>query len=362
MESRLVLDARAALDAAFPAARPASVAFAPGRVNLIGEHVDYNDGVVMPMPLALGTAVAVRGNGAGRIRAASRDLAGDGFVGYVRALSAALAAEGFATPAFDAGIAGDLPIGGGLSSSASLLVACARALAAEFALPLDDAEIARIAHRAETEGVGVRCGIMDHFAIALGRPRHALLLDCRDRSTRQVPLPPGLAVVVVDSGTRRELTESRYNERVEDCAAAASALGVRSLRDATRALLDEGGGRLAPRARDRARHVIDEIARVRAFADALARRDLVRAGDLVNESHASCRDLYEISTPILDALQSALVAIDGVFGARLTGAGFGGCLVALARAELADAALDAALRDVGDRIGAAARVLARVTG
>ncbi len=363
MHESLVAAARATLEHAFPGGAPPSVAFAPGRVNLIGEHVDYNDGVVLPMPLALGTAVAVRANGwTGRdaIRVASRDLEGDACAIYPRAMAAALASAGRAVGGFDVGVAGDLPIGAGLSSSASLLVATARALAEEFSLSISGDEIAKLARRAENEGVGVQCGLMDPAASALGRPGCALLLDCRDETWRNVPLPHELMVAVVDSGTRRELTESRYNERVEDCRAASRALGVASLRDATLPMLDAVSARIAPRAVRRARHVVLEIARVLEFVAALVDGDLARCGALVNASHDSCRDLFEISTSVVDALQRGLVATEGVLGARLTGAGFGGCLVALLDARRPIGPVAERVQTLGDSLGTRSRVIATV--
>jgi galactokinase len=309
---------------------PEAVEFAPGRVNLIGEHVDYNDGIVLPMPLPQGTVVALG------LRNDER-LAVEPAIGarYVEAARAVLAARGHSVSGLDVAIASDLPIGAGLSSSAALLVATLRTLAARLGIALTPRDIAALAHEAETRHVGVACGIMDQLACAVAKPGHALRIDCRDGSLTDVALPlDRVAIVVADSGTRRSLLHSAYNERVAECRRALALVraerpAIVSLRDATLEDLDASVAGRDDIAFRRARHVVREIARVVAFSAALERGDFAAAGAALDESHASLRDDYEVSSPALDALQRELRALPGCFGARLTGAGFAGCVVAL---------------------------------
>ena len=317
---------------------PSGVAFAPGRVNLIGEHVDYNDGLVLPMPLTVGTAVAWGKAIGADVEVTALDFGGavDRFVpgdvaphdpadwrSYVRGM--APAQGGGARLA----IAGTIPRGSGLSSSASLCVAVARALALAQGkadpLPRD---VALAAQRAEHDWAGVRCGIMDQMAVAAGKAGHALLLDCRTLETRQVPLPADWAVMVVQSGVVRGLVDGHYNARRADCEAAAQALGVASLRDAQTAIL--AGAGLDPVIARRAQHVVEEIARVEAAVSAMEAGDLGGLGSLLRASHASLRDLFEVSVPPVDRLVDVLnSAIGASGGARMTGGGFGGAVVAV---------------------------------
>lgn len=335
---------------------PDVVAFAPGRVNLIGEHIDYNGGTVLPMALGLGTAVALGERDDRRIRIASTGFEQEAFIeptdrsssptqaGFERYLLAAFrvwrtrpqpASE--SDRGLDILIASDLPIGAGLSSSAALLVATLRALAAKARVVIPDSAVAEWAHRAEREHVGVSCGRMDHYACALAAPGQALWFDCRTVHHEVVTLPLELvSVIVVDSGTRRELVDSKYNERVTECRDALRAIqrlepSVSDLCEVSESLLQRISDFPTAEVRRRAQHCVGEIARVRAFRSALERRDPIAAGRILSEGHASLRDLYEVSTAALDALQSILIASPDCFGARLTGAGFGGCLVALVR-------------------------------
>ena len=242
----------------------------------------------------------------------------------------------------DLAIVSDLPIGAGLSSSAALELAAARALAAASALPWDARRAALLAREAENAFVGVACGIMDQFTSAMGEAGSALLLDCRSLETRQVPLPPESAVVVMDTGVRRALASSAYNDRRAACLRAVAAVqaiepGVRALRDVDLALLARARTAMDDEAFRRASHVVGEIARPRAMADALAAGDLVAAGHLMDESHASLRDLYDVSCPELDAIVAAARSHPSCPGARLTGAGFGGCAIALVASRDAEA-------------------------
>lgn len=322
---------------------PDGVVFAPGRVNLIGEHVDYNDGLVLPMPIAVGTAIAWSAAPASRVEAMALDLgeADDAFRldqavahqpadwrSYLRGMAASMAARGLPVGSVRLAIAGSIPRGSGLSSSASLCIALGRAFAAAAGTDVAARDLALAAQAAEHDWAGVHCGIMDQMAIAAGEAGHALLLDCRDLATRTVALPADWAVMIVQSGVRRGLVDGHYNARRADCETAARALGVASLRDADAAMVDKGD--LPPVAARRARHVVEEIERTRAAVGAIEAADLAGLGRIFAESHASLRDLFEVSVPAVDALVAALqAAIGQQGGARMTGGGFGGAVVAV---------------------------------
>lgn len=307
-------------------------AWAPGRVNLIGEHTDYTGGLVLPMAIDLGTSITFERR-VGQVR-----LRSDAVPGEVRfdlpvkdpasvepvwgRYVAAVASELDHPQGVDGTVSSTVPVGSGLSSSAALEVAAALALGSTDPPPA----LAARCQRAEQRATGVPCGVMDQLASAAGVEGHALLIDCHDLSLRPVPMPPDAAVVVLHSGQARTLAGSAYAERRAQCEAAEEAIGP--LRSASVADVDRISD---PLARRRARHVVGENARVRAFAEALASGDLGGAGQLMAESHASLRDDFEVSTPALDQLVDRLLGTDGVYGARLTGAGFGGCVVALCR-------------------------------
>lgn len=323
---------------------PDGVVFAPGRVNLIGEHVDYNDGLVLPMPISAGTAVAWSAQGGGRVDAIALDLDGarDAFTlgdpvphhpadwrSYLRGMPAEMAARGLTAGGAKLAIAGSIPRGSGLSSSASLCIALGRALqaaaGAEQASPRD---LARAAQSAEHNWAGVHCGIMDQMAVAAGEPGSALLLDCRDLTTEAVPLPADWAVLIVQSGVRRGLVDGHYNQRRRDCEAAVAALDLPSLREASADLIEVAD--LDPVVRRRARHVVTEITRTRTAEAAIRAGDLLALGQVFAASHASMRDDFEITVPPVDALVAALAqAIGEQGGARMTGGGFGGAVVAV---------------------------------
>ncbi len=307
-------------------------AWAPGRVNLIGDHTDYTGGLVLPMAIDLGTAV--RGERGGDVvQLTSVDQAGAAVVGLeVDDPSAAsppwaryvagVVAEMQPVAGFVGEVTSTLPLGGGLSSSASLEVAVALALGAPGDDPL---ALAQLCQRAEQRSSGVPCGIMDQLASAAGVEGHALLIDCATLAIEPVPIPHDVEVVVIHSGQQRELAGSAYAERRASCEAAEATVGpLRQIHDigALDAIDDE-------EIRRRARHVVTENVRVRAAADALRAGDLSELGRLMVASHASLRDDFEVSTPVLDALVARLISTPGVFGARLTGAGFGGCVVAV---------------------------------
>jgi galactokinase len=308
---------------------------APGRVNLIGEHTDYNDGYALPFAIDRDCVVAFVPSSDGRVRVRSLELEGAvdvaadgstptesvdvGWGRFVAGVVQALAEVGREPIGIDAVLSSTVPAGSGLSSSAALEVGLASALCDAAGLELDPVALARAGQRAETAATGVTGGVMDQLTAVLGRAGHALLVDFRDLGVEPLPLPSSLSVLVVHSGITRTLEASAYNERRQACDAAAERLGIATLRDAT----------LADVAADpRARHVVTENERVLEFAAALPTADGARLGALLLAGHASLRDDFEVSTPELDLLVELLVE-HGAHGARLTGAGFGGCVIAL---------------------------------
>lgn len=329
---------------------PAASASAPGRVNLLGEHTDYNDGFVLPAAIPQRTTVEVGLNANGEFnvyaynmyeRVSWKGAAGpaSGFAAYVYGCIRLLEQAGHKIAPVDVWIASEVPMGAGLSSSAALEVAVLKALRALFGSSIDDVQIAQIAQRAEIEYAGVRCGIMDQMASSLADTAHMLFLDTRTLERRLLPLPAGAMIVVIYSGVPRKLAASKYNERRSECEEAARLIGVPALRDVT----DLGALEvLPPLLQRRARHVVSENARVLEAADNASAEHF---GQLMNASHASLRDDYEVSIPALDRLVELLQAQPAVYGARLTGAGFGGACVALVRPETASATVEKVLVD-----------------
>jgi galactokinase len=330
---------------------PATVqAFAPGRVNLIGDHTDYQSGFVLPVALTVGTSVALRPRRDDLVRVYSANQPTDGvrsfslsdggaqghegWTAYVRAVGAALLAAGYSIRGFDAQVRSGLPLGGGLSSSASLQVALLRALRSAFALPIDDGEIATLAHTAESRFVGVPVGMLDQLACSLGDPAHALFIDMRSMQTERVPLPDDVTVIVIGSGIAHRHSDGGYRTRRAEAEEAARRLGVGVLRELGPADLDRVEALPDP-LRRRARHIVTENQRVLAFREALAAGSPERLGRIMEESHRSLRDDYEVSLREIDLLVQIAVGTPGVHGARLTGGGFGGAVVALAAAAVA---------------------------
>ena len=326
---------------------PTGFVRAPGRVNLIGEHTDYNDGFVLPCAIDFETGVATRAREDMTVRvvAADEGHAIDRFeldapieprrdapwANYVRGVVKMLLAHGLPLRGADLAVAGNVPQGAGLSSSASLEVAIAQAFKSMHGLDAFlPVEMARLAQRAENEFVGCRCGIMDQLISACGESRRALLIDCRSLALKPVAMPEGLAVLIVHSRVRRGLVESEYNLRRLQCEAAARHYGVAALRDLDVTRLMAGAQGLDPVVFRRARHVVTENLRTLDAARALATGHLRRLGELMAQSHASMRDDFAITVPAIDRLvEIAREAIGELGGARMTGGGFGGCIVAL---------------------------------
>jgi len=330
---------------------PAVVIRAPGRVNLIGEHTDYNDGFVLPAAIDRCALVAaglradrqvhihaldVNAQSTFRLDDVSEEGVSrhDDWSDYPRGVAWALQGRGMALAGMNAVLTSDVPVGAGLSSSAAIEVAFAYAWQQLSGFALSRTDLALTCQRAENEFVGVNCGIMDQFISALGQAGHALLIDCRSLAHEAVAVPEGVSIVICDSMKRRGLVDSAYNERRQECQTGVSLLqhrlpGITALRDVTPDDLAQFGDALPAPVDRRVRHVVRENWRVHAFANALRQDEQLTAGRLMNDSHASLRDDYEVSCAELDALVEAAWAAPGVYGSRMTGAGFGGCTVSL---------------------------------
>ncbi|MEK8028963.1 galactokinase [Pseudaquabacterium rugosum] len=349
--------AATAFDHAFGGA-PTAWVRAPGRVNLIGEHTDYNAGFVLPCAIDYQTVIGLRprADRAVHVVAADHGAATDTFdldapitrrhdplwADYVRGMVKMLREDDHALAGVDLVLAGDVPQGAGLSSSASLQVALGQAFRARCDLDgLSPTRIAQLAQRAENRFIDVACGIMDQLISARGQRGHALLIDCRSLEAEPVPLPAGMAVMIIHSRVRRGLVDSAYNERRQQCEAAARHYGVPALRDIDEATLHQHRAGLDPLVWRRARHIVTENARTLQAAEALRAGDLARLGTLMAASHASMRDDFEITHPAVDALvevtRAAIERDGGQGGTRMTGGGFGGCVVALLPRERVDA-------------------------
>jgi len=357
----LISRSSAAFEEAFGAA-PSVLVQAPGRVNLIGEHTDYNDGLVLPCAIDFGTVIAARPRTDARVRVVAADygatidefsldapiarLEAPMWANYVRGVIDQFVRRGFPVKGMDFAIAGDIPQGTGLSSSASLSVAVCRLFAT---LPgfekLSPVDLALIAQASENDFVGCKCGNMDQISSACGVAGHALQIDCRSLDVVPVPIPSGATVLIFNSHVARGLVDSEYNTRRLQCEAAARHFGVPALRDVDAATLAARAGELDPMTLRRARHVITENDRVREACKALAAGDLERMGVLMEASHASMRDDFEITVPAIDNLVEIVKnAIGKAGGVRMTGGGFGGCVVALVPHGAVHAARDAVAR------------------
>lgn len=334
--------------------------FSPGRVNLMGAHLDYNGGPVMPTAVDRGTFFAVRGRSDRRLRLASTseaesvdlDLDGPPFerrgrwADYPTGVVEDLRRRAPDAPGLEILFGGNLPVGAGLSSSASICVGTAFVLDHVWNLGLEALQRVETALRAERDFVGVACGIMDPFAVGLARPQHLLWLDCKDRSIEHLPLDPSrTAIGVADTGVRRELAQGAFNERVAQARAAFRALapfapGAVHLRDISIEVFEAHRGELDPLLRNRAEHVVREVARTFHARRALLAGDLGDFGRQMFAAHASLRDCYDVSCAELDTLVDAAADSGAVFGSRLTGAGFGGCVVMLLEAARRDEVVD----------------------
>jgi len=359
------------------AARPGDVrvVHAPGRVNLIGEHTDYNEGYVLPVAIDLGIAIALvpTDDGVVRLTLAETGETGEfdpaavgarqgGWIDYVAGIAWAMAAAGLGPRGFRGVLASDLPQGAGLSSSAALEVVSAWALSGGERPTVDPMRLVHLVQRGENGYIGLNNGIMDQFASIFGETGRALLLDCRTLEHRSIPMADDdVALVACHSGSPRRLESSAYNERRSQCEAAVAVIaetvpGVTALRDVTQVMLEAARPRMDPVVAARAEHIVYENERVLAAIAAFEAGDLATVGRLFYESHASMRDLFGISSPELDALVEIARATPGVIGARLTGAGFGGCTINLVRRDAVPALRQAVLRDYPVRTGLAPRV------
>ncbi len=340
------------VQAAFEArtgAHPQFLIRSPGRVNLIGEHTDYNDGFVLPMAINRNVWLAASPRADNRVRVYSLDMQTEsefdlerfpekiaGWGSYVQAVAWVLRQAGYTINGWEGVVASDVPIGSGLSSSAALELAAARCFAETSNIPWDPVHMAKLCQRAENEWVGMNCGIMDQLIVAAGRQDHALLIDCRSLALEAVPLPADAVVVVMDTGTRRGLVESAYNERRSQCEAASAFFGVSHLRDVSIADFEQRGGKMDAGLTQRSRHVITENARTVEASQRMKVGDLESLGRLMNESHDSLRDDYEVTNDALNIIVSLARSQAGCYGARMTGAGFGGCAIALVEKRTAE--------------------------
>jgi galactokinase len=360
---------RRAFDAQYGAA-PQTGARAPGRVDLMGSHTDYNDGLVLTLPIDRDTWIMAQPRGDDRVRAyslnldqaasfaSSPDMAEktDGWALYVQGVTAVLAEAGYAVPGFDAVIHGTVPLGSGLSSSASLEAATATLCEALGGFRLDPVEKAQLCRRAENVWAGMNCGILDQYSSILGEAGKALVLDCRSLTHTYAAVPDALRVVICNTCAPRKLTGSEYGERRAQCEEAAAFFAardpaVRALRDVTPEAFEPHAGELPPAVAKRARFVIEENARVTALAEALRRDDRAAVGALCAASYAGARDLFEIAVPAMEAMMDAMRAAPGCIGCRQAGAGFGGCMVACVRTDAVSAFCSAAARVYRGRSG-----------
>lgn len=352
--------------------QPTLLVRAPGRVNLIGEHTDYNEGFVLPMAIDRDVRIALHPKAGTRVSVHSLDLdkrgefdlasleRGEGWLEYLKGVAHELQVAGYKLQGWEGVLTGDVPRGAGLSSSAAVEMAAARAFASVSGLAWEPMTMARIGQRAENDWVGVNCGIMDQAVSAAARAGHALFLDCRTLEYQHVPLPQDVSVVVLDTSTRRGLVGSAYNERREQCERAARFLGVRALRDVSVKRFEEERRKrkeeLDELAWKRAKHIVTEDERVLQAVEAMRNDDPATLGRLFNESHASLRDDFEVTNDALNWIVESAQAQSACYGARMTGAGFGGCAVALVRRDSAEGFAQAVGAEYRQRSGMEAKV------
>lgn len=349
--------------------RPELIVRAPGRVNIIGEHTDYNDGFVLPMAIDRAVWIALRGRDDGRVFVRSLEQetptdfslknvqhSSEGWSEYVKGMAAMLLESGHALNGWEGVLSSDVPVGSGLSSSAALEMATGCAFAVVSGFPFDGVEIARLGQRTENEWVGANTGIMDQMISANGKEGFALLIDCRDLSMETIPLPNDTAVLIMDTMTRHSHTESGYNERRASCEKAAAFFDASHLRDVSLDQLQSARPDLDDVTFRRARHVISENQRVLEAVQAMRDEDAVRLGTLMNASHASLRDDFEVTNEALDIMAQLAQAQPGCFGARMTGGGFGGCAVALVQTEKAQDIATAVSQEYEEKTGLAPKI------
>lgn len=323
-------------------AKPQALILAPGRVNLIGEYTDLNNGYVLPMAIDRYLTMGVGQREDQKICVHSIDFQDTinidldrlekqdhSFREYITGCMWVLKEKGYPIKGFNAVISGNIPIGAGLSSSAALELAIIRAAAFSADFEFDQIEMARIAQLAENNWVGVSCGIMDQVMSAAGKEGHALLIDCNDLTLTSVPVPEKTSVIILDTNTRRGLVDSAYNERRTQCFEAAKIMGVPFLRDATLNMLEQAESMMDHATFKRAKHVILENQRVLDTVKAMRKGNAVTMGQLMNQSHESLKTDFQVSSQSLDSMVACSVDHPACFGARMTGAGFGGCALAL---------------------------------
>ena len=349
--------------------QPDIVVAAPGRVNLIGEHIDYNDGFVLPMAIERYTVIAAKVDPENESTATLYSVDMDEQVeislvdpneredshwsNYVTGVVSGMVKDkGFSVPGFQAVAKSNVPIGGGLSSSASLEVAAATVIEAVTGQAIPKVDKALVCQKAEHQFAGVPCGIMDQFSSVLCESDHVLLLDCRDQSFQQIPFSnPDIVVLIINSEVKHELSGGEYAQRRSQCEVALEKLGAKSYRDVTLQQVQEKKAELDPVVFNRAHHVVTEIARTVKTAEAMKKNAWQTVGELMYASHASLRDDFEVSCKELDVLVDIAGKTDGVIGARMTGGGFGGCIVALVQGNKADSISDSICREYEAQTG-----------
>jgi len=321
---------------------PDFVVRAPGRVNLIGEHTDYNDGFVFPMAIDRAVWIALRPTSSNSVSVYSLDFketfsfdlslykrSSAKWGEYIKGVAWALKQYGYNLRGWEGCVIGDVPLGAGLSSSAALELATASAFSAVSGLKWEPSQMAQICQTAENKWIGVNCGIMDQLISAVGIKDHAVLIDCRSLEFQPYPLPPGTTIVILDTSTRRGLVDSAYNERRQQCEAAAKYFGVKALRDVSIQMFNEKANGLKATVRKRARHIITENNRTLEAAAAMIKGNPWELGKLMDQSHESLKNDFGVSSKALDLIVGEAKKQKGCFGARMTGAGFGGCAIAL---------------------------------
>lgn len=345
---------------------------APGRVNIIGEHSDYNDGLVLPTNTALYTWLMIKPRADRTVRVNTRNLEdtqsfslddirrneNPGWLDYLKGVAAGITAKGIRLSGAEITIDSDIPIGGGLSSSASLELATATAMLAISGATLPPLEIATLCLQAEQRYAGVNCGIMDQYSVACCNRGEAIRLDCRSLEATSVSIPGEISLLITDSSVKHNLVEGGLNNRAGECTEAVARLaefipGISALRDVSTEQLDQHGARLDTMLHRRSRHVVSEIERVRQAFEALQANDAEKLGTLISASHASLRDDFEVSCDEIEALVTIADSCDGVLGSRVVGAGFGGCVLSVTRTDMLDDAIRQITARYRDVIGKA---------